>query len=124
MDIQKTILIEKLNSELRQMPKQKLKRRFSKTFKDGVRELFSSGLTVKEVHKLVPVSTFAIRDWTKDLRKLQDEVLDAGSFVKFPTTPAVEQNLLFIFKHDSGFSIEIKDPHSLEYLLYKLKSIR
>lgn len=125
MDIQKTILIEKLNLEFQQLPKQKYKRRFSKAFRSRIRELFSLGLTVKEIHEQVPVSTYSIREWTKDLRQLQDEEVSTGSFVKVQATPFVEEKkLLFIFKHESGFSIEVTDPSSLEYLLYKLKSIR
>lgn len=123
MDIQKTILIEKLNKELAQQPKQKFKRRFSNQFKQGIRELIASGLSIKEVQELVPVSTFAIRDWTKDVRaELEAEAVKA-EFIKISVEDKPSQQFLFVFKHTSGFSIEVTDSASLEYLLYKLKSV-
>ena len=122
MDVKKTILIEKLNLELSHQPKQKFKRRFSQQFKQGIRELISSGLTIKEVQELVPVSTFAIRDWTKDIRAELDIKNPEAEFVKVPVAP-ISNNFLFVFKHSSGFSIEVTDAASLEYLLYKLKSV-
>ena len=55
MDIQKTILVEKLNAEILKLPKHKMKRRYSQFFKKGVRDLFSSGLSVKEICDLLPI---------------------------------------------------------------------
>ena len=123
MDVQKTILIEKLNQELSLQPKQKFKRRFSNQFKQGVRELVAAGLTINEVHELVPVSKFAIRDWTKEIRANLEVANNDLDFIKVPVEAKPSNNFLFIFKHSSGFSIEVTDSASLEYLLYKLKSV-
>ena len=124
MEIQKTILVEKLNAEILKLPKHKMKRRYSQFFKKGVRDLFSSGLSIKEICDLLPISTFTIREWTKDIRQTPDENTGPGSFVKIKVEQPNESKFSFIFKHESGFSIEVNDSNSLEYLIYKLKSIR
>ena len=64
MEIQKTILVEKLNAEILKLPKHKIKRRYSQFFKKSVRNLFSSGLNIKKTCDLLPISTFTIREWT------------------------------------------------------------
>ena len=124
MDIQNTILIEKLNAEILKLPKHKMKRRYSQFFKSGVRNLFSSGLSIKEIGDLLPISKFTIREWTKDICLAPDEGTDSGSFIKIKVEQPEQPKFSFIFKHESGFTIEVNDSISLEYLIYKLKAIR
>ena len=42
--------------------------RYSKKFKDGIRELHESGLTDKQILKLVPVSIYSVQNWTNKKR--------------------------------------------------------
>lgn len=122
MDNKYALLIHKLNIELQQQPKQKFKRRFSKEFKDGVRELIASGLSINEVQKLVPISNYAIREWTQS-PKVKNKNFTEHSFVKIPNKSYSENKFHCVVNHSSGFSIDVNDYHSLKIILQTLKSI-